>query len=152
MYRMTITAATLALALAACGTGTPAETDPTDGTNAPESTPPTTASPDVTASPGDGMSGDVDQELIDEAIEVAAAETGVSADEIEVVTAEAVTWPDGAIGCPEEGMGYTQALVPGYRVILDIDGEEIHLHAGSDGQFFPCDDPQPPADDGNADR
>ena len=29
---------------------------------------------------------------------------------------EAVTWADGSLGCPEPGMKYTMALVPGYRI------------------------------------
>lgn len=74
-----------------------------------------------------------------------AADTGVDPDGIEVVTAETVTWPDGAIGCPEDGMMYTQALVDGYRIVLVADGDEVAFH-GEDGQApFRCDDPQPPA-------
>ena len=34
------------------------------------------------------------------------------------VSAAAVTWSDGSAGCPEPGMMYTQALVPGYRIVL----------------------------------
>jgi hypothetical protein len=40
-----------------------------------------------------------------------------------VVSAEAVTWNDGALGCPEPGQGYTQALVDGYRVVVEVDAE-----------------------------
>ena len=36
--------------------------------------------------------------------------------DLKVLSAEAVTWSDGSLGCPEPGMMYTQALVPGYRV------------------------------------
>lgn len=65
-----------------------------------------------------------------------------------VVTAEAVTWSDGSLGCPQPDMGYTQALVPGYRVVIEVDGEELHFHASESGTVILCDDPQPPADDG----
>lgn len=143
MNRLAIVAATLALLLAACaaGTGEPDETDPSptdDGR-------PDLETPDVTM-PGDddGMNGQISQQMLDELLQFASDETGVPVDEISVVTAESVTWSDGSLGCPEPGMGYTQALVPGYRVVLDVAGEEIHYHAGSDGEFFACDDPQPP--------
>lgn len=146
MNRLAIAAATLALLLAACATGAPSETQRSTAS-------PTPSPMDSPAeSPDGGNMGDVDQQRIDDVIEQAADDTGVGADEITVVTAEAVTWSDGSIGCPEEGMGYTQALVPGFRIVLDVAGEEIHYHAGSDGEFFPCDDPQPTVEGNTTDR
>ena len=49
----------------------------------------------------------------------------------EVVSAEAVTWNDGSLGCPEAGQAYTQALVEGYQVILEVDGERYDYRVGS---------------------
>lgn len=69
-----------------------------------------------------------------------------------VVTAEAVTWSDGSLGCPEPGSVYTQALVPGYLVVLELDGEELEFHASESGEVILCDDPQPPVDGGTVDR
>ena len=43
-------------------------------------------------------------------------------EDVTVVSYEDVTWPDGALGCPEPGMSYTQALVPGARLVLEADG------------------------------
>ena len=146
MSRFPIAAATLALVLTACAAGTPSQTDPPATSAPPTTTAPGTASPDLPASPGGGINGDLDETMIDEVVEQAAADTGVSADEISVATAEAVTWSDGSLGCPEPGMGYTQALVPGYRIVLDVDGEQIHYHAASDGDFFACENPQGPMD------
>jgi len=51
---------------------------------------------------------------------------------VDVVTAEFVTWPNGALGCPEPDMMYTQALVPGYRIVLAADGERYHYHGARD--------------------
>src|SRR4249920_1962462 len=31
--------------------------------------------------------------------------------------AEQITWNDGALGCPQPGQNYIQALVPGYRIV-----------------------------------
>ena len=89
---------------------------------------------------------------IADVIAQAAEGTGVDASEVNVVVAEEVTWSDGSIGCPEEGMGYTQALVPGYRAVLEVGGEELHFHASQAGDFRLCEDPQPPVDDGTIDR
>ncbi|MEP7081393.1 MAG: hypothetical protein ABI841_00290 [Chloroflexota bacterium] len=76
----------------------------------------------------------------------AAEEAGVAINEVRVVTAEEVTWSDGSLGCPEPGKAYTQALVPGFRVVLEIDGEELNFHAAQGGEFRFCEDPQPPVE------
>src|SRR6056297_3764303 len=52
---------------------------------------------------------------------------------ITVIDAEFVTWPNGAVGCPEPDMMYTQALVPGYRIRLRADGALHHYH-GAEGR------------------
>lgn len=57
---------------------------------------------------------------------------------IAVVSAESVTWPDGALGCPESGKMYTQALVEGSRIVLEYAGDSYDYHAGSDGEPFLC--------------
>ena len=63
---------------------------------------------------------------------------GVAAQAITVQSAQRVTWPDGSLGCPEPGMQYTQALVPGWRVILRA-GEAIYdYHAASNGHLTLC--------------
>lgn len=137
--------AMLVLLLTACasgggGTFEPMPTDSPDGTDGA-----------IGPTPGDD-GGAVSQTMLDDLVDQASTETGVPVDEIEVLAAEAVTWSDGSIGCPEEGMGYTQALVPGFRVMLEVAGERIQYHAASDGAFFPCDNPSEPVDDGTVDR
>ncbi len=43
----------------------------------------------------------------------------------------AKTWNDGSLGCPEPGELYTQALVDGFQVVLEIDGERFDYRVGS---------------------
>jgi len=57
---------------------------------------------------------------------------------IEVVEARTVTWPDGALGCPQPGHQYTQALVSGYYVHLRVGQRDFYYHAGSDGSVRQC--------------
>ena len=98
------------------------------------------------ALPQPSASGDgIPPDLLNRVIADAASGAGVDRSDIEVVTAEAVTWSDGSLGCPEPGMMYTQALVPGYRVVLEIDGEQLHFHSGPSGEFSLCEDPLPGA-------
>ncbi len=68
----------------------------------------------------------------------AAARTGLPQADLEVLSAEAVTWPDGSLGCPQAGMMYTQALVPGYRVRVEAGGQVLDYHAGKSGRPVLC--------------
>lgn len=62
----------------------------------------------------------------------------INPDDVTVVVAQEKTWNDGSLGCPEPGMVYTQALVDGYSVLLEVDGRLYPYHAGSDGVPFLC--------------
>ncbi len=68
----------------------------------------------------------------------------VTVDDIELVSLLEVTWRDGSIGCPEAGVAYTQALVPGQQMILRVNGEDYYYHSGKNSDFTYCSDPQPP--------
>lgn len=81
------------------------------------------------------------QETIDLAIADLVDRLQVQPDEISVVSAEPVTWPDGSLGCPQPGYSYTQAIVEGYRVVLEHGETTYDYHAGSDGRPFLCDRP-----------
>ena len=90
--------------------------------------------------------------LLDAALDDAARRTGTARAAIRVVSAAAVTWPDGSIGCPEPGMMYTQALVPGYRIVLQAGSETLNYHARAQGPPVFCPvgravTPLPAADD-----
>ena len=63
---------------------------------------------------------------------------GVAAEAVRVLSAKAVTWPDGSLGCPQPGMAYTQALAPGYQVVVRA-GEQTHdYHASTTGRLLLC--------------
>ena len=105
-----------------------------------------TATPDattplvsITPVPAD-VSG-VPQGILDAVLEDAAARTGVAAGDITVLEAKAVTWPNGALGCPQPGMMYTEMIVPGYRVIVQAGGEELDYRVGSGGTPSLCENP-----------
>jgi hypothetical protein len=78
------------------------------------------------------------QSAIDDALTDAARRTGLKRTELEVSSAEAVTWPDGSLGCPQPGMMYTQALVPGFRIRIRAGAETLDYHAGRRGVATFC--------------
>ena len=65
----------------------------------------------------------------------------VAVEAIEVVSDTAVIWNDGSLGCPRPDQVYTQATVPGYRVILEYGGIKYDYRAGEGGYFFLCELP-----------
>jgi hypothetical protein len=125
--------ALLLAAVTACGTEEP----PSGGQDSPG------VSDD---SPSADADGDLPDVPVDQAVVEAGGEAGVDPEEIEVLVAEEVTWPDGALGCPEPDGMYTQALVEGYRIVLSVAGEEVHYHGARGEPPFRCDDPQEPAE------
>ena len=77
-------------------------------------------------------------EMIEAALDDAANRSTTARPDIKVTSAEAVTWPDGSLGCPQPGMMYTQALVPGYRIVLQAGEQTLNYHAMSRGRPVFC--------------
>lgn len=101
-------------------------------TTAPSPTSPasTTEEPTVPGPSPDRSTGlDAQVEI---AISKLAAHLDVSEDAIEVVSAEAVTWGDTSLGCPQPGMRYAQVITDGVKIVLAHDGVEYPFHAGGE--------------------
>ena len=86
--------------------------------------------------------GEVPESTLEAVKDDLAERLGASADEFEVVKAESITWNDGSLGCPKPGQTYTQALVPGYWIILLRGDEEYDYRASERGYFFLCELPR----------
>ncbi len=166
--RILALAAALALSLTACGEATDgpggsptddaartsATTTPGDDdslTTAPQED--GTMRPDPIPVPGQGDAalptgpvpdGVREQPEVRAAIEAHAERVGVPVEEVEVAGYAQVTWSDGSLGCPEPGMMYTQALVPGQQLILSVDGKLASYHAANGKPFSYCASPVAP--------
>jgi hypothetical protein len=125
--------AVLATVLAACGSGSDLPT--AEETTTPATAPPTTEN-ETTTMPTSNQEQQLP--IVAPARADLARRLGVEPDDLEVMSAEEVTWPDGSLGCPEPGMSYTQALVDGSKVVLGHDDRVYVYHAGDDGQPFIC--------------
>jgi hypothetical protein len=160
-----LTGLTAVIALAACGgddtgsgatSGTvPSVSDTTPGSSVPPSSaPPSTPTLSVTplppesspaSSPLPGTAMDPSSPLVTDAVADLARHLDVSPDDVTVVAAREVTWPDGSLGCPEPGMMYTQALVDGTLVVLEANGQLYEYHGGT--PLVLCENPKPPIED-----
>jgi len=63
----------------------------------------------------------------------------VGPDKIQLVSAEAVDWPNSSLGCPKSDMAYLPVIVPGFRVRLAVGDRQHAVHTGS-GRAIVCDD------------
>jgi len=61
---------------------------------------------------------------------------------VSLSSVKTVTWRSGAKGCPQPGMNYTQALVPGVSILLLVGDTTYHYHAVTSGQPFYCPEEQ----------
>lgn len=115
---------------------------PDDVTTPPDLTIP----PDMTIPP---ELGDVPVEIYRQAAEQAAAAAGATLDDVTIVRAERVTWNDGSLGCPEPGQMYTQALVPGFWLVLRAGDQQFDFRASERGELklCPVGQGQPPIED-----
>ena len=59
-------------------------------------------------------------------------------EDADVILSQAVSWPNGALGCPRPGQVYTQVIVPGYRVVFARGEERWDFRVGNTGGFVLC--------------
>lgn len=57
-----------------------------------------------------------------------AGRLGVAASSLKAVSVEPVAWPDASLGCPQEGYAYAQVVTPGYRVVMEHNGQRYTYH------------------------
>ena len=62
-----------------------------------------------------------------------AQQLGLATDEIEIVRFERVEWPNGCLGVEKPDQMCTEAIVPGWLVILSANGQEYEFHTDDTG-------------------
>jgi hypothetical protein len=92
----------------------------------------------MTSVPNGASGAAAPADLISSIVTDLAGRLGIDASQIAVVSATGVTWSDGSLGCPQPGQMYTQALVPGFQVILEAGGKQYDYHASERGGFKLC--------------
>ena len=88
------------------------------------------------------VTGEVPDELLDKVMADLKQRTGAGRAEFTVQRAEQVQWNDGSLGCPEQGQAYTQAIVPGFWIVIDYQGSASDYRASERGYFVLCKDTQ----------
>jgi hypothetical protein len=149
----------LACALAGCAPPPAAEVPPTSvlipATATPTATPaPPTTTPETLTSPedlnaaaltpagvqaaqgADLLSTDpVAQSLVSVASRELAGRRGLALRRIDLVSVEAIIWPDASLGCPQPGASYAPGPIDGYRIVLEAGSEQTIYHTDFDRVF-----------------
>jgi len=67
---------------------------------------------------------------------------GVPVEDIRVAVTEAIDWPDGCLGIQKIGVMCTQAVVPGFRFVLEVEGKQYEFHTNKDmSVILPVEEP-----------
>jgi len=85
------------------------------------------------------VTGEVPDEILEPILDDLVRRVNVDRTEVQVIRAEAVVWNDGSLGCPQSGVFYTQAIVNGYWVVGEVNGQKYDYRVTSSGHFMLCD-------------
>lgn len=110
--------------------------------------PPATSKAPLTVPSTTGPTGVVSApEAVVESARIDAAEvTGAAPDDVNVVSARAVVWPDTGLGCAAPGTSVAQVLTNGYWVVLQVGDRVLDYRSGPDELVRVCTDGVPPVD------
>jgi hypothetical protein len=67
-----------------------------------------------------------------------ASQLTIDIDQISLVEAVEITWPNAALGCPSPGKVYAAGLVPGYQVKLEVNNVAYDYHLDQTGLYVLC--------------
>ncbi len=107
----------------------------------PEATPKVERVPSLEPAP---VLGEVPNDIMQALQADLLAKVTADSTQVQVTRAEFVQWPDGSLGCPQPGIEYTQAIVPGYWVVLEVEGQSFDYRVTEKGYFQLCTNKTPP--------
>jgi hypothetical protein len=84
------------------------------------------------------VTGEVPADLIEVLVIDLLERTGTGRNDMTLVRAEEVIWPDGSLGCPRPDTTYPQAPVEGFRVVMEVAGLAYDYRVTRNGSFFLC--------------
>ena len=105
----------------------------------PQTPVPTTSSNDDSVGTSAGITPDPNlHPFVQIAVADLAKKLQISAEKIRISSMEATIWPDGSLGCPKQGITYTQALTPGFKLTLEADGKSYPYHTDENETVVFC--------------
>jgi hypothetical protein len=78
------------------------------------------------------------------ALETTAGALGVAPDTVQLVSIEAVQWPDSCLGVSVTDQACAEVITPGYRIVVEAGGMRYAVHTNEDGSAVRFAGPQEP--------
>ncbi len=126
--------------LTACVAPAATPTAPTIPPTQPPSVLPTQPASPVDVTPGGGLITRPEAEMWQNAPAAALSARAdlvkrlqIDPDTIKLVSVERMRWPDGCLGVQIPGMMCTMVITPGYRVVLEANGQQYDYHTDETG-------------------
>ncbi len=119
------------------GTGTAGQASTGTGTSGQSNTGTSTSPAQPTTPPPTRWYSDnekSDARVIEAVRGVLAGRLGVSAESLQVESAEQGSWSNTSLGCPKPGEVYAQVLTPGNRVVLSYNGQSYTYHTNANAR------------------
>ena len=120
MKRLLTGIALIILMLSACSPQAPATELPPEIEDPPLEELPTEVSEDLTPA---------QQAAISELVR----NLGLDTDQIEILSTEAVEWPDACLGISVDDTACAEVITPGYRVTLEVNGNQVEYRTNEEG-------------------
>lgn len=149
--KLLLLSAILMAAVSACVAPTPPPASPPPAptqtpavepdTRPPEAAPPTTRPPEA-ALPSTGF-----EAIADAAVQFAAAEMNADPASIRVISVDEVEWRNSCLGVDKPGEMCLDVITPGFRVLLDVDGQVVAVHTNQAATAMRLADPAQGLDD-----
>jgi hypothetical protein len=123
--------------LSACSSGTDHSAEPAPVPPAPAAAPAAAPSPARSPASADRpvrpastprLAHPSPEPLVALATADAARQTQADQSDVRIVQVEAREWPDRSLGCPRPGLGYAQAITPGYLIVVESRGRRLEYH------------------------
>ncbi len=76
--------------------------------------------------------------LVAQARQDLAQRLNIAEDQITLIEAKAVVWPDASLGCPQPDMVYKQVPYDGALIFLKVGEREYEYHSGGSRGLFLC--------------
>lgn len=80
-----------------------------------------------------GQPGIIAPNVVIETVTRLGSELGVPLDQVQIVNFEEVEWPDSCLGLGEANESCARVTTPGYRVILEVEGQEYEYRTDQTG-------------------
>lgn len=88
------------------------------------------------ATGGEGTPNAMPPQAVLEAATWLSQELGISVEDVEIIEFEQVEWPDACLGVPQEGQACAQVITPGFRVSLEVNGQQYELRSDQEGKLI----------------